>query len=34
VKKHLERIYATLNVANRTEAALKVQDMLRHSREG
>jgi DNA-binding CsgD family transcriptional regulator len=34
VKKHLERIYATLNVANRTEAALKAQDVLRHSREG
>jgi DNA-binding NarL/FixJ family response regulator len=34
VKKHLERIYATLNVANRTEAALKAQDMLRRSREG
>lgn len=29
VKKHLERIYATLNVTNRTEAALKAHDMLR-----
>lgn len=34
VKKHLERIYAALGVANRTEAALKAHDMLRRNREG
>lgn len=34
VKKHLERIYAALNVTNRTEAALKAHDILRRSREG
>jgi len=34
VKKHLERIYSALGVTNRTEAALKVHDMLRRSREG
>ncbi|TKB72676.1 MAG: helix-turn-helix transcriptional regulator [Nitrospira sp.] len=28
VKKHLERIYAALNVTNRTEAALKAHDMV------
>ena len=33
VKKHLERIYSALGVANRTEAALKAHDMLRRSRE-
>ena len=33
VKKHLERIYAALGVTNRTEAALKVHDMLRRSHE-
>ena len=34
VKKHLERIYSALGVTNRTEAALKAHDILRHSREG
>ena len=34
VKKHLERIYSVLGVTNRTEAALKAQDILRRSREG
>lgn len=34
VKKHLERIYSALGVTNRTEAALKAHDMLRHSRKG
>jgi len=34
VKKHLERIYSVLGVTNRTEAALKAQDLLRRSREG
>lgn len=34
VKKHLERIYAVLNVTNRTEAALKAHDILHRSREG
>lgn len=33
VKKHLERIYSVLGVTNRTEAALKAQDILRRSRE-
>jgi len=33
VKKHLERIYVALGVTNRTEAALKAQDILRRSRE-
>lgn len=33
VKKHLERIYAVLHVTNRTEAALKANDMLRHNGE-
>ena len=32
VKKHLERIYSALGVANRTEAALKAHDILRQSR--
>lgn len=31
VKKHLERIYAVLNVTNRTEAALKAHDILHRS---
>ena len=34
VKKHLERIYSALGVTNRTEAALKAQDILRRSHEG
>lgn len=34
VKKHLERIYSALGVANRTEAALKAAEVLRLSREG
>jgi len=33
VKKHLERIYSALGVTNRTEAALKTHDLLRHSNE-
>ena len=32
VKKHLERIYAALSVSNRTEAALKAHELLRHHR--
>lgn len=31
VKKHLERIYDVLGVANRTEAALKAQGVMRHA---
>jgi ATP/maltotriose-dependent transcriptional regulator MalT len=31
IKKHLERIYDALGVGNRTEAALKVQTVLRHT---
>ncbi|NOT96223.1 MAG: hypothetical protein HOP00_07925 [Nitrospira sp.] len=34
IKKHLERIYSVLGVTNRTEAALKAQDILRRSHEG
>lgn len=34
VKKHLERIYAGLGVTNRTEAALKAQELLRRSHKG
>jgi len=32
VKKHLEQIYSALDVTNRTEAALKVHEVLRRSR--
>lgn len=34
VKKHLERIYSALRVANRTEAALKAHEILRRKPEG
>ena len=33
VKKHLERIYSTLGVTNRTEAALKAHNILHGTRK-